>query len=92
MALSKPKSLVAGEEVLSQTGVGDSQQGRPLVGQQREHPMAVEETEGAQHIQSLQASDGETPKSGHPLSGQHDGDQDRVERRAEPARNVKLVK
>ena len=92
MALSKPKGVVEGKEVLPQTGVGHRKQGRRLVGQQRKRPMAVKKATRTQHIQPLQASDGETPKSRHPLPSQHDGHQDRVERRAKPVRDAKLVR
>jgi len=83
--------MVERPELCSLTSVGYSQQGRPLVGQQGQHTLAVEEIAGTRYIRPLSTFYGETPKSRHPLPSQHDGYEDRLERRADLTGDAQLV-
>ena len=91
MALQKPHDMVEGAQVRTKADMGCCQQGRQVVGPERQHPMAGQEITRTQHIRPLQAIHGETPKSRHPLPSQHDGHEDRVERRTEPIGDAQLV-
>lgn len=83
--------MVERSEICTYPSVGNSQQGRPLVGQQSQHTLAIEEIERTRHIRPLSSFHGETPKGRHTVQSQHDGYEDRLERRADLIGDAQLV-
>ena len=92
MEVSKSQKSVERTEIQTETNMGCSKQGRPMVGPEGQHPVAVPETEGTSYIRPLPSSDGETAEGRYPLSGEHDGHQDRVECGTDSSRHVDLVR
>ena len=91
MEVSKSQKSVERAEISSKTDMGCSKQGRLMVGQSSEYPVAISAAEGTSYIQPLPTSNGETAKGGHPLSSEHDGHQDRLECGTNPGRYVDMV-